>query len=327
MKSLKQELLVGTVLFLILTIGAADCGLLNFADANPFSQNTYGGQTTIAAAKPPAVTIFSPKKDTTCTNKVILHFNVSVKGSKTLTLGEMHYASEISIHEIYYLADWQENKTEIFRSPTMSDWNNWQNKTPTFFFMGNTYDPYNKHDKLPNYDFENFSLTLTNIPEGTHNITLVAVGSGSEYQVLRTYQFFATTRAKVEFTIDNTPPRIAFLSPENKSYLTSEILLNFTVNESTSKLSYILDGNQSQTVTENITLTGLPAGMHNVTVYATDLVGNSGVSETIDFAVESPEIPPSITTLAGSVVLIAVIIPASIFLYSKNRQHRRKKRF
>jgi hypothetical protein len=81
-----------------------------------------------------------------------------------------------------------------------------------------------------------------------------------------------------------------------------DVPLNFTVSESASKLSYVLDGQDDVPIEGNTTLTGLSAGVHNVTVYAWDAAGNVGASETITFTVETfPSAP-----VVASVVSVAV---------------------
>ena len=86
-------------------------------------------------------------------------------------------------------------------------------------------------------------------------------------------------------SIDRTAPTIVVLSPESKTYYHTNVTLDFMVNETTSQLSYSLDGQSYVTVTGNATLNGLPVGVHKVTVYARDKVGNVGVSETVYFTI------------------------------------------
>jgi parallel beta-helix repeat protein len=103
---------------------------------------------------------------------------------------------------------------------------------------------------------------------------------------------------------DNTAPTIRVLSPENKNYTSNSISLNFMVDESTSEIVYSLDGQQNVTVTGNVTLSGLEAGLHNVTVYAVDAFGNFGASEIITFNVEAF---PFLIFVAVTAVLVVVI--------------------
>jgi hypothetical protein len=118
--------------------------------------------------------------------------------------------------------------------------------------------------------------------------------------------------------MDFTAPTVLVLSPENKNYTTSSILLNFTLNEPASQIKYSLDGSENATIAENITLTELSNGNHNVTIYATDVAGNVGVSETISFIVAVPEQFP--TTLVGVSVVTIAFIGGILLVYFKKRK-------
>jgi hypothetical protein len=95
---------------------------------------------------------------------------------------------------------------------------------------------------------------------------------------------------------DNTAPEISVISPENETFYTPNVPLSFTLNEPSSWIRYRLDGNAVAEVEGNATLAELPAGSHNVTVYATDAACNTGVSETIYFTVD--DTAPVVSVLA-----------------------------
>jgi hypothetical protein len=109
------------------------------------------------------------------------------------------------------------------------------------------------------------------------------------------------------------------LSPETKAYNVSDVPLNFIVNETFSKIAYSLDGQNNVTVNGNATLTGLPNGYHNVTVYATDEFGNTGVSKIIRFTVEVSE--PFPTTLVIASVITVAVVGVGLLFYFKKRKH------
>ncbi len=118
---------------------------------------------------------------------------------------------------------------------------------------------------------------------------------------------------------DITPPAIAVLSPENITYHTVDVALNFTVNE-TSSMSYMLDGEVFE-VSANTTLAGLAYGSHNLTVYATDDAGNTGSSETVNFTVaKEPEPFPVMPVVAASIIL-AVVTVVGLLVYFKKHNH------
>ena len=92
----------------------------------------------------------------------------------------------------------------------------------------------------------------------------------------------------VHFTVDTSPPSISLLSPQNQTYATTDLVLNFTLNETASWIGYSLDGQKTVAITGNTTLANVPYGSHTITVYATDSAGNRGSSETIYFSVPEP---------------------------------------
>jgi hypothetical protein len=118
-----------------------------------------------------------------------------------------------------------------------------------------------------------------------------------------------------EIPYDTVPPRISILLPENKVYNASSVLLTFLIYEAFSSMSYSLDGQDNVTIAGNTTLSELPNGSHNLTVYVTDRSGNTGASETIYFNVEVPE--PFPTTLFIASVITVAVVGAGLIIYFK----------
>jgi hypothetical protein len=116
---------------------------------------------------------------------------------------------------------------------------------------------------------------------------------------------------------DTTPPEIAVTSPENKTYYAADVALNFTVNEPVSSMRYVLDG-ESFEVSENITLSGLAYGRHNVTVYAVDVASNNGASETIIFTVAEEPFP--VVPIATASVTVVAVVGVGLLVYFKKRK-------
>jgi hypothetical protein len=85
---------------------------------------------------------------------------------------------------------------------------------------------------------------------------------------------------------DTIAPEVSVISPQNETSYKPDLPLNFNVNESVLWMHYKLDG-ETVEVEGNSTLNGLAAGSHNLTVYATDVGGNTGASETICFTVDN----------------------------------------
>jgi parallel beta-helix repeat protein len=143
------------------------------------------------------------------------------------------------------------------------------------------------------------NTTLTELPEGSHSITVYASDS-----------FGNTGAAGTVFTIDMSPPSISILSPENKTYDTTDIPLTFALNEPASWMAYSLDGQTNVTIAGNVTLAVLPEGSHSVIVYANDTAGNAGASEIIYF-----NIAPFPIILIVAVIVIIVIVGAALLIY------------
>ena len=161
------------------------------------------------------------------------------------------------------------------------------------------------------------NAVLPELSEGAHNLT-AWVRAEQNYLSTDT-PFWAAFSQTITFTIDTVAPNVTVLSSESNLYKTPSAPLNFTVNETYSKVTYCLDGEDNVTISGNTTLTGLANGDHNVTVYATDEFGNTGVSETVYFSVEVPEPFPTALAITASAAL-AVTISIGLLLYLKKRK-------
>ncbi len=112
-------------------------------------------------------------------------------------------------------------------------------------------------------------------------------------------------------------PVVHLISPQNTTYDPANVALNFVVNKQASSISYSLDGENNMTITENNTLASLPSGLHNITVYAEDMFGNIGASETISFTITVPF--PTAPIVAVST--LATVVCACIILYVWKKKH------
>jgi len=178
-----------------------------------------------------------------------------------------------------------------------------------------TFSVTSEHAPFWHYDVDGVSFqsmmwiedtVSLNLSDGSHTIVATAFSLGS---------------ACVTFTIDTTAPNVSVVSPENITCDSFDVPLNFTVNEAVSLITCSLDGQDNVTVDGNTTLTGLSPGTYNVTVYAQDLVGNVGASETIHFNIaEEPEPFPT-TLVAAASVATAVMVGVGLLVYFKKRKH------
>ncbi len=177
------------------------------------------------------------------------------------------------------------------------------NRAPSIVSMGFTLDDQS------NVTIPRNTTLYGPISDGIHKLKVYAVYS----DVLPVYSI-------VNFTVDTTAPKITILSLQNKeTYNSSEIPLVFNVNETTSLITYILDG-KVHTISGNETLSILQDGDHKLTIYATDKASNAGASETIDFNVQVP-IPSQIALAILPPMAIVLIGGLSLLiLFEKQKQ-------
>ena len=118
----------------------------------------------------------------------------------------------------------------------------------------------------------------------------------------------------------DTPPEIKVLSLESSTYIGS-FPLNFTVNKPAKWMGYSLDGEANVTVIGNLTLNGLATGLHNITVYAIDIHGINGASETVTFTIEQQQIETFPTILIIASVITVAVVGIGLLAYFKKRKH------
>lgn len=119
-------------------------------------------------------------------------------------------------------------------------------------------------------------------------------------------------------SVDITKPNIVVVSPQNTTYFTTEIMLNFVTDEALSWARYSFNAQEIVEVKGNTTLANLSYGSHNITVYGTDNYGNTGSSETVYLAIAKPEPFPT-TTVVVSVITVAVV-SIGLLVYFKKRK-------
>lgn len=121
------------------------------------------------------------------------------------------------------------------------------------------------------------------------------------------------------YSLKITQRKISLISPINQLYNASSCPLVFTVDKAVNWTAYSLDGKDQVSIAGNTTLTDLPNGLHNVTLYAEDTFGNITASETISFVVEKPDSFLTFLAVAGSGASIVVIF-ISILLFRRHRK-------
>jgi hypothetical protein len=153
------------------------------------------------------------------------------------------------------------------------------------------------------------NTTLSGLDDGSHRLVLYANDTDGNVGVSE----------EIVFTVDTIAPTVSILEPESKTYNVTEVSLNFTVDEPCSEIMYCLDGQANVTISGNTTLTELTNGAHNITVYVTDIAGNTGKSETINFTV-AKEV--DLTPWIIAVIAIAVIAAVTVFIYYTKRRRK-----
>jgi hypothetical protein len=118
------------------------------------------------------------------------------------------------------------------------------------------------------------------------------------------------------------PLNITIASPENKTYQTNNIPLNFSLSGPAEWTGYSIDGQTNITVNGNTTLTGTAYGSHTLTVYANDTNSNTKTSQTITFTINQP--PPFPTAQAATATTVITALAVAGLGYSVKRRQRSK---
>jgi hypothetical protein len=281
----KKRLLMTNLISVLLLSAVAGTLFVNLGRANP---------TPIKFDSPPIISVYSPTNNTSINvNEVLLNFSVTKPGvSWDIRIGG---------------PDWTISGREL--------------QSVRIHVDSNLYE-FIAVDSNLSSPFNHF-VYLTNLTDGEHNVVIHAYALAYEMGgIFRAgYRAYPVSDPSImQFTVDTTSPTVTVLELENKEFIETAVPLNFTVNEPVSKISYALDGQENVTIAGNCTIPNLPYGEHSIIVFATDEMGNTGTSETINFNVEVPE--PSSTELVPVVsVASAGIIALSLLVYFKKRKH------
>jgi hypothetical protein len=112
-------------------------------------------------------------------------------------------------------------------------------------------------------------------------------------------------------------PKINVLLLQNMTFNSTSVDLSFLVSEKTPQIAYSLDAQLNKTVAGNTTLTDLSVGGHNVTVYAWDVYGNVGVSETAHFSIAIRDSFPIVPAFVASAISVVVIFAVLLIYFKK----------
>ena len=238
----------------------------------------------IPAFAHPKINILSPEANSLhASNSLTVTFNVSINFEQGWS-----YISYVT-----YKASWQQDVITVY------EWKTDDSVDDPIFLSEFSY-----------------KLNLTEITEGKQTVMINAGGHGGyndeEYGLLIFDDAYNST--SISFTIRS----VSVLSPQSKTYDTSDVPLLFEVPVSSARILYSLDGQDKIMVSGNTTLNAVPTGDHNVTFYVLDEDGNMGASEPIYFSVETPF--PTILLASASGVVIAVIgVGLLVYFRKRNR--------
>jgi hypothetical protein len=286
----KKWMLTAVFILALLSSAVAATQLVSLGRANPYRYEQEPREVSAPHnVEPPTISSVSPKNNTVfASNNVSFTLNISFVSLPKLSF---YY---LGLAEVYYKSSWLKGT--------------WQSNA-TYVDIESFYS-----------NVTTITVNVTDVPEGDHYLEVFAVlrgqretRGGHAYGHIKYYGSYRVIGySVVSFTIDS----ISILSPQNKTYNAADVPLLFKAHESFAQIKYSLDGQDNVTVAGNTTLSDLPAGAHNITIYATDRAGNTGASETIYFCVEKP-FP---TTLFIAPIASVAIIGSGLLVYFSKRR-------
>jgi hypothetical protein len=147
-------------------------------------------------------------------------------------------------------------------------------------------------------------IKLTDLSQGAHSVKIYANDSQGNMGVSGT----------VYFSIDTVAPHVNIVTPANQSYGSTDVQLEFIVDDPNATLAYSLDGQPSIAIIGNLTLVALSNGGHHITVYAMDSLGNAS-EDSVSF-----EVAPFPWLLLVAVLAIVIIVVAAGYIFVKRKK-------
>jgi hypothetical protein len=278
-------------LLVLLLLAVTGAHIVSLAGANPYYREWEWVEEEVLTppsdTQPPAILFISPKNNSAyASNNVSMIFTV-----RNAALNNVSFY----ITEMYYKASWQHVN---------------QQANTTYVDL----ETFNQHPSQ-------FYINLTDIPEGPRWLEIYASAKAivnetrhstrQEGMTIKYTTYYTSYRiacsSVVNFIIDTTTPKVSVPSVENKTYNTREIELDIRTDEPVSSVICNLDGQMKALIKGNATLTDLPNGEHNITIFARDPAGNLGVTETLTFSISyEPETFPTAWAATGAVSAILV---------------------
>ena len=160
---------------------------------------------------------------------------------------------------------------------------------------------------------------LGTLADGNHSLTVYAPYADGK-EMSRTREFIVDTNYEPPVW---HPPEIVLVSPQNQTYTSTEVSLTFATNETILYANYVLDpleGNGSQYLTGNVTLTGLSEGMHKliVTVHTERGMATQSTFFTVAQETETTQLFSSLMMIA--IVVAGALVGLGLLVYFKKRK-------
>jgi len=252
---------------------------------------------------PPEITINSPKNETYNTSEILL--NISTIDSN---LNETWYSLDDGITNTTYREEkitFNEglNTLIVWANDSVGNVNNTSvtftvdTIPPEITIISPENKTYNTSEILLNISVDDNSGEIWySLDDGENNDTYNSADNITLNEGLNTLIVWANdsvgnvNNTSVTFTVDTIPPEITIISPENKTYNTSEILLNISVDDNSGEIWYSLDdgeNNDTYNSADNITLN---EGLNTLIVWANDSVGNVN-NTSVTFTIKLPDPP------------------------------------
>ena len=274
----KKRRLTPIVISALLFSAVAGTQFFNFSVANPYEAYTYTAS--------PIISIHSPlDNETFCSNNVPLNFTITKPDEWLISWST--------------IGDPQVFKNKLVHLDIIVDGKGYRSIEVNSYLSS----PFS------------YSENLTDLADGIHTLEIHTSCDGWDLEghgLWERYLPYETSSDLINFAVET----FSLLSPENKTYNTSNIPLDFAAGESVSQIAFSLDGKDNVTVSGNTTIAGLPNGNHNVIVYAEDVFGNTGASGIVSFTVD---VPFPITMVIAPIASMAVL-GVGLAVYFKNRK-------
>ncbi len=167
-----------------------------------------------------------------------------------------------------------------------------------------------------------YSVALAGLEEGVHFMKVRVEGDYYTGSVAD-YAF----EGNASFLVDNKFPVICDISIKNATYYENSLELSCKVSEQCMWVAYSLNGAAKVNFTDNdattflqakTNLTSLAEGTYFLAIYASDMAGNVGASQTIRFNVDTSM--PYLVALIVAGVIAVVLAVVGVLLIARRRR-------